>query len=66
MTHEAADPAYAEFIPTAQRQAVLGRLPPVKQPFILTVSHTYPHKNIHALVDAFGEIMDNVLHSSFI
>jgi glycosyltransferase involved in cell wall biosynthesis len=31
-----------------------------KAPYILSVANTYPHKGIHILVDAFGEIMDSI------
>jgi len=31
-------------------------------PYILLVSNTYPHKNIHAAVEAFGQIMNKIPH----
>ena len=32
-------------------------------PYILCVSHTYPHKNIHMLIDAFGLVHREIPHS---
>jgi len=38
-------------------------LVPADRPYILSVANTYPHKNIHSLVKAFGEIMSKVPHN---
>jgi glycosyltransferase involved in cell wall biosynthesis len=35
---------------------------PVLKPYILCVAHTYPHKNVHVLVDAFGQIAEKIPH----
>ncbi len=35
---------------------------PVDAPYILCVAHTYPHKKVHLLVDAFGMIQDKIPH----
>ena len=35
-------------------------------PYILTVANTYPHKNIHTLVEAFGKISGHVRHDLII
>ncbi len=32
-------------------------------PYILCVAHTYPHKNVHLLVDAFAKIYDLIPHN---
>lgn len=32
------------------------------KPYILCVSHTYPHKNVHVLVKAFGQIAEKIPH----
>jgi len=34
----------------------------VEQPFLLCVAHTYPHKNVDKLVEAFGLLEDPVAH----
>lgn len=36
---------------------------PEHQPYILCVAHSYPHKNIDLLVDAFRHIKDRVSHN---
>lgn len=32
------------------------------QPYILCVAHTYPHKNVHILIDAFAQIANKIPH----
>lgn len=43
-----------------------GTVNPVAQlttkPYILCVAHTYPHKNVHILVDAFAQIANIIPH----
>jgi len=34
----------------------------VQKPFILCVAHTYPHKNVDKLIDAFGLLQDAMPH----
>ena len=34
-----------------------------QRPYILSVANTYPHKNMHTLIDAFGKIMGNIAHN---
>ncbi len=46
---------------SAMRQ-ILKRLVPLDGPYILTVANSYPHKNLHALVDSFGRIMNKIPH----
>ncbi len=36
---------------------------PVGEPYILCVAHTYPHKNVHLLIDAFNEIKQVIPHN---
>jgi glycosyltransferase involved in cell wall biosynthesis len=36
---------------------------PTTTPFILCVAHTYPHKNVDVLIEAYGEIADNIPHN---
>ncbi len=47
--------------------AVVSKTPnPVQtytsNPYILCVAHTYPHKNVHVLIEAFGEIAEKIPH----
>ena len=43
-----------------------GTVNPVAQlttgPYILCVAHTYPHKNVHVLIDAFALVADTIPH----
>ncbi len=35
---------------------------PIKTPYILCVAHTYPHKRVHLLIQAFGNLMREIPH----
>ncbi len=48
---------FFEPIPPERRRSALAQLVP-PGPFILTVSNSYPHKNLNSLVRAFGLIED--------
>jgi len=63
VVHLAANPAFGGIIPEATGKAVLSELMPVDRPYILSVANTYPHKNMHALVRAFGLIMKDIPHN---
>jgi glycosyltransferase involved in cell wall biosynthesis len=62
VTHLAADSAYAEPLSAERRRAVMDRLPPVGEHYILCVANTYPHKNVDALVEAFRRLSGVVPH----
>jgi len=62
VTHLAADPAFAEPLSKDRRRTILAGLLPGGGPYVLCVAHTYPHKNVHALVEAFGQIYESVPH----
>lgn len=34
----------------------------LKKPYILCVAHTYPHKRVHMLVDAYGDLAHQIPH----
>ena len=59
---EAAAAEYFEPVPpaalAARRREVLG----FQQPFILGVANTYPHKNVHRLIEAFGALAHEIPH----
>jgi len=41
-----------------------NNMPPgVNVPYLLCVANSYPHKNIHTLVEAFGRLVDDIPHS---
>jgi len=58
----AADPAFAYPIPKDIRRQRLDKLLTSEKPYILCIANTYPHKNVHTLIDAFGRIMDKIPH----
>lgn len=60
--HLAADPAFAQPISADIKRQTLKRLLPSEKPYILCIANTYPHKNVHALIEAFGRILDNIPH----
>jgi glycosyltransferase involved in cell wall biosynthesis len=45
-----------------RRKAILAEYIPTNRPYILCVAHSYPHKNIHLLIDAFRRIEDRIPH----
>ncbi|MFC1831410.1 glycosyltransferase family 4 protein [Thermodesulfobacteriota bacterium] len=57
--YEGVDPGFGE--PSSGDISRLVKLPP-QTPYILCVAHTYPHKQVHVLVQAFGLIMDDIDH----
>jgi glycosyltransferase involved in cell wall biosynthesis len=62
VTYEADDPAFAQPIPADIKRQRLKRLLPSEKPYILCIANTYPHKNVHALIEAFGQILEKISH----
>ena len=60
--HLAADPVFAEPIPADIKRQRLKRLMTSEKPYILCIANTYPHKNVHALIEAFGQILEKIPH----
>ncbi len=58
----AVDPAFARPIPENVRHQKLKDLLSSEKPYILCIANTYPHKNVHALIRAFGGIMERIPH----
>ena len=54
---EGVDPIFA--VPSETQNPVLQY---TSKPYILCVAHTYPHKNVHLLIDAFGQVEKNIPH----
>jgi glycosyltransferase involved in cell wall biosynthesis len=59
----AASPDFATPIPPGRRRDLLAPLLPVDKPCLLTVAASYPHKNLPALVRAFGAVMPTIPHT---
>lgn len=54
VTPLAANPVFSAPVDCAVSAAVCRRVAPDAVPFLLCVAHTYPHKNVAALVEAFA------------
>lgn len=59
----AVDEAFGNPVPREKRIQVLASLVPSDRPYLLSVANTYPHKNIHTLVRAFGEMERKIPHN---
>lgn len=46
-----------------ERDQLLRDRIPSDNPFILCVAHTYPHKKVDVLIEAFAEIMEKIPHN---
>ncbi len=60
--HLAADPGFGKRGADAEASRALQSAGIAGKPYILCISNTYPHKNINALVEAFGEVLDEIPH----
>jgi len=60
--HLAADPVFAQPLPEDIKRQRLKRLLSSEKPYILCIANTYPHKNVHALVEAFGQLLEKIPH----
>lgn len=60
---EGVDLSFAETVAAAEVADELRQVLSSNTPYILTVAHTYPHKNVHLLVEAFGLIYKDVPHN---
>ncbi len=58
----AADPVFARTMPADERQERLNKLIGDDEPYILCIANTYPHKNVHLLIEAFGRVLDTIPH----
>jgi glycosyltransferase involved in cell wall biosynthesis len=62
VTHLAADPAFMPTThPSVLQDSILRILRP-DTPYLLCVANTYPHKNVAALIRAFGLVQDRIPH----
>ncbi|RWX45437.1 Glycosyltransferase involved in cell wall bisynthesis [Candidatus Electrothrix aarhusensis] len=55
---EGVEPDFAR--PVTEDEAV--QLPVAGNPYILCVAHTYPHKQVHLLIDAFSRLAEKIPH----
>jgi glycosyltransferase involved in cell wall biosynthesis len=61
--HEGVDSFFQKKQHNKEVRSVLKELLSWEAPYILCVSNTYPHKNVHMLVDAFSQVMDIIPHN---
>lgn len=57
------DQSFATIVPEAERWNTLKEFFPQNVPYILCVAHSYPHKNVHLLVKAFGRLCETLPHT---
>lgn len=60
--HLGVDPQFAAMLEEETGKQISSLNPVADKPFILSVANTYPHKNLHKLIDAFRQIMDRIEH----
>jgi glycosyltransferase involved in cell wall biosynthesis len=59
VVHEGVDPDFARHI---DMELDILNTSLSDTPYILCVAHTYPHKRIHLLIDAFSQLVDKIPH----
>lgn len=57
------DQSFGEMYPEEEKNTTLGGLLDLETPYILCVAHTYPHKKVHVLIDAFNDVMGSIPHN---
>ena len=60
VVYEGVDPEFGTELDAEQGPITVD---PPGTPYILCVAHTYPHKRVHLLVEAFGNIAEQIPHS---
>lgn len=57
------DQSFGTIRPEEERRRILQGVVPTDQPYILCVAHSYPHKNVNLLVDAFNQLSESITHN---
>jgi len=60
--YEAVDSAFGVLVDSKSRDSLIRNLLGGNEPYILSVANSYPHKNLHRLVESFAEVMDKIDH----
>lgn len=63
VTPGAADRSFGEPLDASERQCLLRGLLGGTAPYLFYVGNTYPHKNAHGLVEAFGRLAGQLPHN---
>jgi len=62
VTYLAANDFAFNNLPDAEVSKFLSKRVPNTEKYILTIANSYPHKNLHTLIDAFGKIVNQIPH----
>ena len=57
-----ADESFGTAYPAEDKNAILSNTLGGNTPYILCVAHTYPHKKVHVLIEAFLDVMGKIPH----
>ncbi len=66
VTYLAANDFAFNNLPDAEVSKFLSKRVPSTEKYILTIANSYPHKNLHTLIDAFGKIVNQIPHQLII
>ncbi|MFQ5486634.1 MAG: glycosyltransferase family 4 protein, partial [Desulfobacterales bacterium] len=62
VTYLAADDFAKKNLTNDEAKKIVSKLIPNSDKYILTVANSYPHKNLHTLIDAFARIENRIPH----
>lgn len=60
--HLGVDLAFAKALPEDMKRQKLKKLISNRNPYILCIANTYPHKNVPALIEGFSRVMKKISH----
>lgn len=60
---EGVDASFSTPVTDSRTLAEFAQLIPPERPYILCVAHSYPHKNVDLLVEAFAKITEKIPHN---
>ena len=55
-------PDFFNEMPQKEARQIIGSFVDTDEPYLLCVAHSYPHKNLPLLIDAYGSVMDEIQH----
>ncbi len=62
VSHCGVHPDFAHPYSMGDRQKFLSTIMPDQDPYVLCVANSYPHKNLHLLINAFGKLVREIPH----
>jgi glycosyltransferase involved in cell wall biosynthesis len=60
---EGVDPSFADPVTDREALSEFAQAIPPDRPYILCVAHSYPHKNVDLLVEAFAHLSEHIPHN---